>query len=119
MKTFIYIGIIIIVGVLGFTIGFKYAELIADSGNTKSFILNDDMIILDDSTNKIGELPKGTILYEISDPWADKSMLFKGYFRVYSNDCSPIHKFSPEPSLKKYQRIELYLKTKEWYNNIE
>jgi len=114
MKIFIYVGIIIVVGILGLMVGLKYGTLNADSGNTQKFILNEDMIILDDSSDKIGELPKGTILYSIPDPWAEDSMLFKVYFRVYENDCSPINELAPMPNLKKYQIIEFFLKTKEW-----
>ncbi len=111
MKIFIGITILVIGGLIGFFVGQWFGERNADSALQDSFVLIEDMVLLDEANKPFGTLPAGTVIYCVPDPWGDKTMAFKLFLFIDVDDDFPVKK--TDKSKYKYLRT-FSLKSQKW-----
>jgi len=120
MKPIVLVLLVFAVLILiaaGFFLGRFQARLTTDSGEGARFRLKEEMFVLTSDGEPQGQLPAGTVIYLVPDPFGDRTSIFKAYFETDVNDMGPIEQIHDEPR-HRYELERYWLKSKRWLSSL-
>lgn len=115
LVLFVFAALVLIAA--GFFLGRFQARLTTDSGEGPRFRLKEEMFVLTSDGEPQGQLPAGTVIYLVPDPFGDRTGLFKAYFETDVNDMGPIEQIHDEPR-HRYELEPSWLKSKRWLSRL-
>jgi hypothetical protein len=91
MRVALFLVLLAVVATTSFIAGQWYGVHRIQAAPSKSFVLSEDMTILDQSGEPSGRLPGGTRIYLVPDPMADRLTRYKLFLQIDdSTDAPPL-----------------------------
>lgn len=80
--------------------------------------LTSEMAIIDPMLRPLARLPAGTVLHGVSDPFGDRTSLFKLYLQTQQSDDAPFRVISVDETSRGGKRV-FYLMSRQWLSSQE